>query len=125
VKNNIVSRMPLLSLNLFWTKTLQVQNTIRSEPIHGAYGRTNQLWAVNGVGGGSRLNAMLWTRGSPANYDGWSDLGLTDWSWGKVEPYFKKVENLTGPLDQSQIEARGRGGPMELCRPRYHFKWLE
>jgi choline dehydrogenase-like flavoprotein len=52
-------------------------------------------------------------------------MGLTDWSWGKVEPYFKKIENLTGPLDQSQIEARGRGGPMELCRPRYHFQWLE
>jgi choline dehydrogenase-like flavoprotein len=125
VKDNIISRMPLLSQNMFWTKTLQVQDTLSSEPIHGAYGRTNQLWAVNGVGGGTRLNAMLWTRGSRSNYDGWGDMGLKDWAWDKVEPYFKRLENLTGPLDLSQSEARGRGGPMELCKPAYQFKWLQ
>jgi choline dehydrogenase-like flavoprotein len=125
VKNSIVSRMPLPSQNLFWTKLLQIQKTIKSEPIHGANGRTNTLWAINGMGGGSRVNSMLWTRGSPANYDGWSDMGLKDWAWDKVEPYFKKLENVIGPLDKNQSEVRGRGGPMELCKPPYHFKWLE
>ena len=117
--------MPLLSQNMFWTDTMQVQSTIWSEPIHGANGRKNRLWAVNGIGGASRLNAMLWTRGSPGNYTRWSDMGLTDWAWDKVEPYFKRLENVTEPLDKSQSEVRGRGGPIELRKPPYPFTWLK
>ncbi|KAF2652624.1 GMC oxidoreductase [Lophiostoma macrostomum CBS 122681] len=124
VKNNLVSRMPMLSQNHWWTDTMQVQNTIRSEPIHGAYERKNYLWAVNGIGGASRLNAMLWTRGSPGNYNSWSDMGLADWTWKKVEPYFRRLENVSGPLDKSQPEVRGRGGPIHLLKPPYPFKWL-
>ncbi|KAF2120951.1 choline dehydrogenase [Lophiotrema nucula] len=125
VKNNLVSRMPLLSQNMFWTDTLQVQSTIWSEPIHGAHGRSNRLWAVNGIGGASRLNAMLWTRGSPGNYTTWSNMGLKDWAWDKVEPYFRRLENVTGPLVESQSDVRGRGGPIELRKPPYPFKWLK
>lgn len=125
MKNNLVSRMPLLSQNMFWTDTLQVQSTIWSEPIHGAYGRSNRLWAVNGIGGASRLNAMLWTRGSPGNYTTWSNMGLKDWAWDKVEPYFRGLENVTGTLDKSQSDVRGRGGPIELRKPPYPFKWLK
>ncbi|KAF2703704.1 GMC oxidoreductase [Pleomassaria siparia CBS 279.74] len=125
VKNNLLSRMPLLSQNLWWTDIMQVQSTIWSEPIHGAHERSNRLWAVNGIGGASRLNAMLWTRGSPGNYTLWSDMGLKDWAWDKVEPYFRRLENLTGPLNECQSEVRGRGGPIELRKPPYPFKWLK
>lgn len=117
--------MPLLSQNMFWTNLLQVQNTIVSEPIHGANGRSNTLWAVNGVGGGSRLNAMLWTRGSPGNYTNWSNIGLTDWAWDKVEPYFKRLENTTGLSDTCRPGVRGRNGPVHLRKPSYPFKWLK
>ncbi|KAF2005112.1 GMC oxidoreductase [Amniculicola lignicola CBS 123094] len=108
VKDNLISRMPLLSQNMFWTDTLQVQSTIWSEPISGAYGRRNRLWAVNGLGGASRLNAMLWTRGSPRNYTEWSEMGLTDWTWDRVQPYFQRLENLaeTKVLDEPQSEVR-------------------
>ncbi|KAH7113766.1 hypothetical protein B0J11DRAFT_445885 [Dendryphion nanum] len=125
VKNNLISRMPLLSQNYLWTDTLQVQDKIWSEPISGANGRKNQLWAVNGIGGGSRLNAMLWTRGSPGDYKTWSDMGLDDWAWDKVEPYFKRLEDVTWPLDKSQSGVRGCGGPIELSKPVYPFKWLK
>jgi choline dehydrogenase-like flavoprotein len=110
---------------MFWTETLQVQNTIWSEPIRGANARRNRLWAVNGIGGASRLNGMLWTRGSPGNYTMWSDMGLNEWAWDKVEPYFKKLENVTGLLDMSQSDVRGRSGPIELRKPPYPFKWLK
>ncbi|KAF1950323.1 choline dehydrogenase [Byssothecium circinans] len=125
VKNNLISRMPLLSQNMFWTDMLQVQSTIWSEPIDGAYGRSNRLWAVNGIGGASRLNAMLWTRGSAGNYTAWSEMGLNDWAWEKVEPYFKRLENVTGLADKSKFDVRGRGGPIELRKPPYPFKWLK
>jgi choline dehydrogenase-like flavoprotein len=125
VKDNLVSRMPLLSQNMFWTETLPVQSTIWSEPIQDAYERRNRLWAVNGIGGASRLNAMLWTRGSPGCYTAWSDMGLADWTWDKVEPYFRRLENVTWPLKKSQSSARGCGGPIELRKPQYPFKWLQ
>jgi choline dehydrogenase-like flavoprotein len=115
--------MPVLSQNMWWTELFQVQNTIWSEPIRGANQRSNRLWAVNGIGGASRLNAMLWTRGSPGNYTAWSDMGLNDWAWDKVEPYFKKLENLTWRPNETQSKVRGLGGPIALCQPQYPFKW--
>lgn len=104
---------------------MQVQNTIWSDPIPGAYERRNRLWAVNGIGGASRLNAMLWTRGSPGDYNSWGEMGLTDWAWDKVEPYFKRLECLDGSLRNSKSSSRGHDGPIELCKPSYPFKWLK
>jgi choline dehydrogenase-like flavoprotein len=115
--------MPVLSQNVHWPDTMQVQNTIFSEPIDGANRRRNQLWAVNGMGGASRLNGMLWTRGSPGNYEAWSNMGLEEWAWDKVEPYFKKLENTNALPDRSQSHTRGHDGPIELSKPRYPFVW--
>lgn len=118
--------MPLMSQNLFLGKTLQVQSSIWSEPIAGAYGRRQQLWAVNGIGGATRLNGMIWTRGSPENYRAWGDLGLDDWTWDRVEPYFRKLENVVsaGSLNEFQKPVRGHDGPIKLRKPQYHYKWL-
>ncbi|KAH9993900.1 putative GMC oxidoreductase [Xylariaceae sp. FL0662B] len=48
---------------------------------------------IEGIGGSTRMNAMLWTRGFPGDYAAWSEMGLGDWSYQKVEPYFRKIEN--------------------------------
>lgn len=94
VKDNLVSRIPLLSQNVFLGDPLQVQSTRWSEPIPEANGRRTRIWTAEGMGGASRINAMLMTRGCRADYVGWSKgLGLTDWDWEQVEPYFRKVEN--------------------------------
>jgi choline dehydrogenase-like flavoprotein len=46
------------------------------------------------IGGGSSINAQLYTRGVPADYDDWERLGgATGWSWRDVLPYFKRSEN--------------------------------
>jgi choline dehydrogenase-like flavoprotein len=52
-------------------------------------------------------------------------MGLEDWAWAKVEPYFKKLENVTGLLHKSQSDVRGYDGPIELCKPPYPFEWLK
>ena len=83
------------------------------------------MWAVNGMGGSSRLNAMIWTRGSPQSYNRWSESGLSEWSWEKVEPYFKKLENAPRHRQISPKGARGIGGPIELQKPSYPYKWPE
>lgn len=44
-----------------------------------------------GVGGGSLINGMCWTRGGSADYDAWVALGNPGWGWNDMLPYFKKV----------------------------------
>ncbi len=65
------------------------------------------------VGGSHALNAMIWVRGNPADYDTWASLGNTDWSWDRVKPVFERIEKrldvLTAyqphPVHRSIVEA--------------------
>lgn len=108
VRDNMVSRMPLLSQNMFMGDTLQVQSTRWSEPIPEANGRKTRLWTAEGMGGATRINAMLLTRGCHGDYVAWSDeLGLDDWDWNHVEPHFRAIENAVA---HPASKARGHEG---------------
>src|SRR5690606_20905774 len=48
------------------------------------------------LGGSSSINAMAYTRGHPADYDGWAAQGCTGWSFAEVLPYFKRNETWEG-----------------------------
>lgn len=78
-------------------------------------GRTIDEKAGRVVGGSSSINAMLFNRGNPLDYDGWArDLGLTGWSYADVLPYFKRMETFEeGPDDW-----RGGDGPLHVSRCR-------
>ena len=45
-----------------------------------------------GLGGSSSINAMIYIRGSHADYNRWAASGASGWSWDDVMPYFKKAE---------------------------------
>ncbi|MFH0303132.1 GMC family oxidoreductase N-terminal domain-containing protein [Bradyrhizobium sp. 31Argb] len=45
------------------------------------------------LGGSSSLNAMLWYRGHPSDYDAWEAAGATGWNFRSVLPYFKRSED--------------------------------
>ncbi|KAF2132093.1 GMC oxidoreductase [Dothidotthia symphoricarpi CBS 119687] len=47
------------------------------------------------VGGSSKLNRMVFDRGSKSDYDGWETLGNKGWGWAGLLPYFKKSEKWT------------------------------
>ncbi|KAJ8128537.1 hypothetical protein O1611_g5096 [Lasiodiplodia mahajangana] len=120
VKDNLVSRMPLLSQNMFFGDALQVQGNRWSEPIPGANGRRNRLWAVEGLGGATRMNGMLWTRGFPGDYAAWSEMGLEDWTYQKLEPYFRRIENA---IAHPNSKFRGHDGPIEIRQFPFPFSW--
>jgi choline dehydrogenase len=62
------------------------------------------------VGGSSAMNAMIYIRGNPADYDCWRQLGNEGWGWADVLPYFKKSENQ----ERGASEFHGTAGPMNV-----------
>src|SRR6202162_2484364 len=48
------------------------------------------------LGGGSSINAMVWTRGVPRDYDGWARNGAKGWGFSDVLPIFKSQEDWEG-----------------------------
>ena len=44
------------------------------------------------LGGSSSLNAMIWVRGAPADFDTWAYLGADGWAWEDVRPVYERIE---------------------------------
>ncbi|XKL64714.1 hypothetical protein PGB90_004800 [Kerria lacca] len=44
------------------------------------------------LGGSSSINALIYARGSPEDYNNWSRLGNVGWDYENILPYFKKLE---------------------------------
>jgi choline dehydrogenase len=62
------------------------------------------------LGGSSSINAMVYVRGQPADFDDWRAAGNPGWSWSELLPYFKKLEDHPwGPS-----EFHGVGGPVHV-----------
>jgi choline dehydrogenase len=45
-----------------------------------------------GLGGSSSINAMVYLRGHPLDYERWCRQGAAGWSFAEVLPYFKRIE---------------------------------
>jgi choline dehydrogenase-like flavoprotein len=63
-----------------------------SEPERGLGGRRIYLPRGRTLGGSSAINAMIYIRGNPADFDGWADEGASGWSYEQMLPYFIKSE---------------------------------
>jgi len=67
------------------------------------------------LGGSSSINAMVYVRGQPQDFDDWHAAGNPGWSWQEVLPYFRKLEDH--PLGPSTYH--GRGGPVAVSDVRH------
>ena len=65
------------------------------------------------IGGGSAINAQIYTRGAAQDYDEWRQMGCEGWSYSEVLPYFKKSEDN----DTYNGEYHGKGGPLGVSMP--------
>ena len=63
-----------------------------------------------GLGGSSAINAMLYIRGNPWDYDNWEALGATGWSWADVLPIFKRSETN----ERGANQWHGGDGPLQV-----------
>ncbi|WP_348630943.1 GMC family oxidoreductase N-terminal domain-containing protein [Mesorhizobium sp. M4A.F.Ca.ET.022.05.2.1] len=67
------------------------------------------------LGGGSSVNAMVYLRGQPRDYDQWQAAGADNWGWKDVLPYFKKCESN----DRFANELHGTEGPLPVSDQEY------
>jgi len=77
-------------------------------------GRVLRFTQAKVIGGGSSINAQLYTRGVAADYDEWaSKAGALGWSYEDVLPYFKRSENN----ERFCNEFHAYGGPLGVSNP--------
>lgn len=70
------------------------------------------------LGGSSSINAMIFNRGNPRDFDGWSQqFGLPSWSWAQCLPYFRKMETFS----DGESLWRGGSGPLRISRSKAAF----
>jgi choline dehydrogenase-like flavoprotein len=96
----------------------------QTEPQAGLNGRRGYQPRGKVLGGSSSINAMIYTRGQPGDYDRWAAEGNAGWSWDEVLPYFKRAEHnergadafhgTGGPLNVMDLRSPHRFGPVFL-----------
>jgi choline dehydrogenase-like flavoprotein len=66
------------------------------------------------LGGSSSMNAMIYIRGNPADYDQWAAGGAAGWGWPEVLPYFLRAEDN----ERGASDLHGAGGPLTVSDGR-------
>ncbi len=90
---------------------------LHTVPQPGLNGRRGFQPRGRGLGGSSAINAMLYVRGHPADYDDWADQGAEGWDWASCLPYFIAAERNMRGADA----LHGAAGPLQVGdqrRPR-------
>ncbi|MCB1434166.1 MAG: GMC family oxidoreductase N-terminal domain-containing protein [Alphaproteobacteria bacterium] len=88
-------------------------------PLRHANNRVAVYPQARVLGGGSSINAEIYTRGCPEDYDGWASThGCDGWAWKDLRQYFIKSEGnsrlggaehgVDGPLGVSDLQTYNR-----------------
>lgn len=98
--------------SMWWTLLgSEVDWGYQTEAEAGYGGRTIDCNRGKVLGGSSSINAMIYMRGNPWDYDHWSELGCSGWSFEEVLPYFIKSEHQ----ERGGSALHGTGGLLNVC----------
>ncbi|WP_129790477.1 GMC family oxidoreductase [Sphingosinicella sp. CPCC 101087] len=104
-----------ISMPLAWFRTMHDPGIgwgYASEPEPHADGRSIPAPRGKVIGGCSSINGMMYSRGHPADYDQWAQMGARGWSHDDVLPYFRRSEaNWRG-----ESPHHGGSGPISVAR---------
>ncbi|MBR1128839.1 GMC family oxidoreductase [Bradyrhizobium iriomotense] len=97
-----------------------------TEPQAGCRGRRIFWPRGKMVGGSGAMNAMIYIRGLPSDYDGWARAGCAGWAWRDVLPKFIAFESNARFTDDP---FHGTRGPLHVADVPHvdpsELKWLE
>ena len=85
----------------------------KTQPQKYLNGREMWFTQARVLGGGSSINAQVYTRGHRNDYDHWAANGAEGWSFDEVLPYFKKAEDNLRLVN----DYHGTGGPLKVSDP--------
>ncbi|PRZ44924.1 choline dehydrogenase [Tritonibacter scottomollicae] len=105
-------RSPWIALPLGYGKTFfdpSVNWKYESESEAALGGRKSYWPRGKGVGGSGAINALVYARGLPRDFDDWEAAGATGWNWNTVRETYDQMETRIGPSG-----ARTGDGPMTV-----------
>jgi choline dehydrogenase-like flavoprotein len=83
-------------------------------PQRNMHGRVFWYTQAKILGGGSAINAQIYTRGNAADYDAWENQhGCHGWNFRTLLPYFRRAEDNQRFVD----DYHGIGGPLGVSMP--------
>jgi len=97
------------------SKFMRYHHTVPQEHLNG---RVHDIPQANVLGGGSSVNAQVYMRGRPSDYDSWhallrSDNDYPGWGWTDVLPQFRGMEGN----ERLNDERHGAEGPLLVSDP--------
>ena len=97
------------------SKYMRYHHTVPQEHLDG---RVHDIPQANVLGGGSSVNAQVYMRGRPSDYDAWDRLLAGDndqpgWSWTDVLPHFRGMEGN----NRLYNDLHGASGPLQVSDP--------
>ncbi|KAF8586168.1 GMC oxidoreductase [Ramaria rubella] len=112
-------RNPLMSQ--YWASDGRHGMEVESLPnAHLGDRKVTKLTTGLGLGGTSRINSMVYTRGSPGEYNLWAQEGRHGWSFRDVEPFFLKSQHWLGDISHDH---QGTHGEWQVRRhEKIYFK---
>jgi choline dehydrogenase len=105
---------PFIHLPVTYYKTQRMLRRIQVEPLKHQFDMAPTTGQAEVLGGGSSVNAMIYIRGCPEDYDRWVDAGAQGWAYKDVLPFFKKSE----ANEVFAGAAHGVDGPLSVSSPR-------
>lgn len=82
-----------------------------TEPQSGLAGRRGYQPRGKALGGSSAINAMIYVRGHPRDYDDWAAAGNPGWGWRDVLPAFLRAEHN----ERGSDDFHATGGPLNVA----------
>lgn len=97
------------------SKYMTYHSTVPQEHLGG---RVHDVPQGNVLGGGTSVNAQVYMRGRPSDYDEWDALLRANndgapWDWPTVLAHFKRIEGNARLLD----DLHGADGPLQVTDP--------
>ena len=112
----------LLSMPAGWIKGLEnsphlrFYKSIKQSQLNG---RQHDIAQAKTLGGGSKINGMVYMRGKPSDYDRWQEeTGDVNWNWNSILKNFIRLENN----ERINNDYHGNAGNLKVSDPGYIAK---